>query len=112
MVEHSSGVFGVMHGYSAQEQIKSWWFVLTTLLSIIMMLRLNYFMATIGTQYQYIFGSFELADQINKFFDVALPLGGLISAIHWVVFGQLFDVDGFGYNDVTFINYWVVGFGI
>ena len=68
-----------MHGYSAQEQIKSWWFVLTTLLSIIMMLRLNYFMATIGTQYQYIFGSFELADQINKFFDVALPLGGLIS---------------------------------
>lgn len=79
LVEHSSGVFGVMHGYSAQEQIKSWWFVLTTLLSIIMMLRLNYFMATIGTQYQYIFGSFELADQINKFFDVALPLGGLIS---------------------------------
>lgn len=113
LVEHSSGVFGVMHGYSAQEQIKSWWFVLTTLLSIIMMLRLNYFMATIGTQYQYIFGSFELADQINKFFDVALPLGGLIS----VPFIGLFldncsTVDGFGYNDVTFINYWVVGFGI
>ncbi|RCK65089.1 Protein FMP42 [Candida viswanathii] len=79
LVEHSGGVFGVLHGRTAVQQMKTWWFVLTTLFSVIMMLRINYFVATIGTQYQYIFGSVELSDSLNKFFDVALPLGGIIS---------------------------------
>ncbi|KAK6866652.1 Protein FMP42, partial [Candida tropicalis] len=59
--------------------MRTWWFVLTTLFSIIMMLRINYFVATIGTQYQYIFGSIEISDSLNKFFDIALPLGGIVS---------------------------------
>ncbi|KAL6451707.1 FMP42 Protein FMP42 [Candida maltosa Xu316] len=79
IAEHSGGVFGVLHGYSAQDQMKSWWFALITLFSIIMMLRINYFVATIGTQYEYIFGDVKLADNLNKFFDIALPLGGLVS---------------------------------
>ena len=79
LVKHSGGVFGVLHGRTAQQQFKTWWFLLITLFSIIMMLRLNYFVATIGTQYQYIFGSIELSDSLNKFFDIALPLGGIIS---------------------------------
>src|SRR3569833_3804160 len=41
--------------------------------------RINYFIATIRPQYEAIFGDHEMAVEINGFFDLALPLGGLIS---------------------------------
>lgn len=79
LVEHSGGVFGILHGYSAQHQIKTPWFSLMCLFATIQMLRINYFVATIGTQYAYIFHSVPLATKLNKIFDIALPLGGIIS---------------------------------
>ncbi|KAI1653600.1 MFS general substrate transporter [Daldinia decipiens] len=74
-----SGVWGVMHNYTAWEQICSPWFVLICLFTVVQMTRINYFVATIRPQYEAIFGSSEKAIEINNFFDLALPLGGIIS---------------------------------
>ncbi|RMZ81899.1 hypothetical protein DV738_g1950, partial [Chaetothyriales sp. CBS 135597] len=78
-VQSRSGVWGAMHGYSALEQIKSPWFVLVTAFTVVQMTRINYFVATIRLQEQYLLGSEEKAKQINEFFDFALPMGGIIS---------------------------------
>lgn len=82
-IEHrkpnSTSIFGVMHGHSASRQFKSLWFILMCSFATIQMLRLNYFVATVNSQYTYLLGSSELADQLNGIFDVALPLGGVIS---------------------------------
>ena len=74
-----SGVWGAMHGYSAADQIRSPWFILITLFTVLQMTRINYFVATIRSQYTYLFGSLEKATEVNNFFDAALPLGGIIS---------------------------------
>ena len=74
-----SGVWGVMHGKSVKQQVLSPWFVLITLFTVVQMTRINYFVATIRVQYEYILGSFDKAVEINTFFDVALPLGGVLS---------------------------------
>lgn len=74
-----SGVWGAMHGKTVAEQVLSPWFVLITLFTVIQMTRINYFVATIRPQYEYIFGSYEMAVEINTFFDVALPLGGVLA---------------------------------
>jgi len=39
---------------------------------------MNYFIATIRDQYQYILDSKIQAERLNDFFDVALPLGGVL----------------------------------
>lgn len=77
--QKTSGVYGVMHGLSVAEQITSPWFILITLFTVIQMTRINYFVATIRAQYEVILGSPEAAVKMNDFFDVALPLGGIIS---------------------------------
>ncbi|KAI9815594.1 MAG: hypothetical protein M1832_005455 [Thelocarpon impressellum] len=74
-----SGVWGALHGLSALEQIRSPWFVLITLFTVIQMTRINYFVATIRPQYEYLLGDYYKAVEINTFFDVALPLGGVIA---------------------------------
>lgn len=74
-----SGVFGVMHGMDVIDQIKSPWFILISLFTVIQMTRINYFVATIRPQYERILGTYEKAVEINDFFDVALPLGGVLS---------------------------------
>lgn len=74
-----SGVWGALHGRTAMEQIKSPWFILITLFTVIQMTRINYFVATIRPQYEYLLGNYQKAVMINHFFDVALPLGGVIS---------------------------------
>ncbi|ETS87972.1 hypothetical protein PFICI_01800 [Pestalotiopsis fici W106-1] len=73
-----SGVWGVMHNATIREQISSLWFWLICLFTVVQMTRINYFVATIRPQYEHMFGS-EKAAEINTFFDVALPLGGIVS---------------------------------
>lgn len=79
LVSHSGGIFGILHGYSARYQLHTPWFYLMCLFTSIQMLRLNYFVATVGTQYTYLLGSVKQGTMINRFFDVALPLGGIIA---------------------------------
>ncbi|CEP60199.1 Fmp42p LALA0_S01e05248g [Lachancea lanzarotensis] len=75
----TSGIFGAMHGHSAYEQIKSPWFGLMLVLVIICMLRINYFVATVRSQEEFLLGDAELALKFNAIFDIALPVGGIIS---------------------------------
>ena len=77
--KETSGVWGVLHGRSAWEQIRTPWFVLITIFTVVQMTRINYFVATVFTQYEYMLHSSHLAKNINHFFDVALPVGGIIS---------------------------------
>lgn len=77
--ELSFSIFGILHGHNAEYQFKSWWFILICLFATIQMLRLNYFVATVNSQYAYLFDSYKLANSLNKIFDIALPLGGVIS---------------------------------
>ncbi|OBA17968.1 hypothetical protein METBIDRAFT_80079 [Metschnikowia bicuspidata var. bicuspidata NRRL YB-4993] len=77
LFESTGGVFGVMHGFSVMDQLKSPWFILMTVFTTIQMLRINFFVATIRSQESYLYGSEETAIVINEFFDLALPLGGL-----------------------------------
>ncbi len=74
-----SGVWGALHGRTAWQQIKTPWFVLVTLFTVVQMTRINYFVATIRPQYEYLLGDYEKAVRVNEFFDVALPLGGVLS---------------------------------
>ncbi|KAF2266432.1 MFS transporter-like protein Fmp42 [Lojkania enalia] len=74
-----SGVWGALHNKTAKEQMLSPWFILLTLLTVLQMVRMNYFIATIREQYDYMLGSKELAIRINELFDWALPIGGVIS---------------------------------
>ncbi|KAF1364273.1 MFS general substrate transporter [Lizonia empirigonia] len=76
---NASGVWGALHGRSASEQIRTPWFILITLFTVLQMTRINYFVATIRSQYTYIFHDYAKAVEINNFFDVALPVGGIIS---------------------------------
>ncbi|KAF3398219.1 Protein FMP42 [Penicillium rolfsii] len=73
-----SQVWGVLHGLPAHRQMATPWFILITLMTIIQMVRMNYFIATIRSQYEYMLGSVEDAESINEFFDVALPVGGIL----------------------------------
>ncbi len=75
----TSGVWGAMHNHTVLQQVFSPWFILITLFTMIQMTRINYFVATIRPQYEYILGSYDKAVEINTFFDVALPLGGVLS---------------------------------
>ena len=69
-----SGVWGALHGKSAAEQTLSPWFVLITLLTVLQMLRMNFFIASVRSQYEYMLGSEQAARTINGFFDIALPV--------------------------------------
>ena len=73
-----SQVWGILHGLPAHKQMATPWFILITLMTVLQMVRMNYFIATIRSQYEYMLGSEELAEKINDFFDVALPVGGVL----------------------------------
>ncbi|PYH91103.1 MFS general substrate transporter [Aspergillus ellipticus CBS 707.79] len=75
----AGGVWGALHGASALRQVRSPWFILITLFTVLQMLRINYFVATIRQQYTYLLHSPELAKTLNSTFDILLPLGGLVS---------------------------------
>ncbi|KAK9857485.1 Sucrose/H+ symporter [Penicillium brevicompactum] len=73
-----TGVWGVLHGHSALSQIRTPWFILITAFTVLMMLRINYFVATLRSQYNYMLNP-HLAKTLNTAFDVLLPIGGLVS---------------------------------
>ena len=75
----ASGVWGALHNKTAFEQMCTPWFILLTLLTVMQMVRMNYFIASIREQYAYMLGSIDLATRVNEFFDWALPLGGVLS---------------------------------
>ncbi|RDI89884.1 hypothetical protein Vi05172_g835 [Venturia inaequalis] len=74
-----SQAWGALHGLSAWQQIKTPWFFLITLFTILQMARMNLLIATVWTQYRYLLDSIEGADRINNFFDIALPIAGVIA---------------------------------
>ncbi len=74
-----SGVWGALHGRSALQQIITPWFIFVALFTVVQMTRINYFVATVRSQYEYMLHSDDLAEQVNHFFDVALPVGGVLS---------------------------------
>lgn len=75
----TSGVWGALHNKSAVQQMLTPWFILLTLLTVLQMVRMNYFIASIREQYAYMLNSPALAARVNDFFDWALPLGGVLS---------------------------------
>lgn len=75
----TSGVWGALHGKTVIQQMLTPWFILITLLTIIQMLRMTFFIATIKAQYEYMLGSEPAARRINNYFDIGLPVGGLIA---------------------------------
>lgn len=79
MVDNGGRLFGILHGYSSEYQMKTPWFYLLCAFTAIQMLRLNYFIATINTQYTYLLGSADNAEPLTRFFNLALPLGGILS---------------------------------
>lgn len=74
-----SQAWGALHGLSALDQIRTPWFILMTLFTIIQMARMNFFITTIWSQYRFMLQSIDLADGINDFFDMALPIGGIVA---------------------------------
>lgn len=74
-----SGVWGALHGYSAYEQIKTPWFWLITMFTVVQMTRINFFVATVRPQYKYMLHSDKKAETVNQIFDVLLPVGGVLS---------------------------------
>jgi hypothetical protein len=75
----ASGVWGALHNKTAHEQMMTPWFILLTLLTVLQMVRMNLFIASIREQYTYMLGSVDAAEKVNDFFDWALPLGGVLS---------------------------------
>lgn len=73
-----SGVWGALHGRTALRQIRTPWFILFSLFTAVQMTRISYFIATIQTQYDFLL-SHDQAVQVNEFFDMALPIGGVIA---------------------------------
>lgn len=70
-----SAVWGALHGLPARKQMLTPWFILITLLTVLQMPRMNYFIATIRSQYEYVLSSEALAVVINHFFHITLPVG-------------------------------------
>lgn len=77
--EKSGGAFGILHGQSLKDQLRSPLFFLMVIFATVCMLRINYFVATIRSQEEFLLGDPQLASKMNAIFDVALPLGGVVS---------------------------------
>ena len=75
--ENTGGIFGILHDNTATEQIKSPWFYLMLAFAAIIMVRINYFIATIRSQEEYLLGNKEESILLNHIFDTLLPIGGI-----------------------------------
>ncbi|KKZ61246.1 hypothetical protein EMCG_04118 [[Emmonsia] crescens] len=72
-------IWGVLHMASALQQIRSPYFILMAVFTVLQMLRVNYFIATISIQYEYLLSSPQLAKHLNALFDIFLPMAGIIA---------------------------------
>ncbi|CAN6673748.1 hypothetical protein TRVA0_049S00584 [Trichomonascus vanleenenianus] len=75
----SSGTWGALHDLAASKQMGSPWFVLIVLFTAVQLLVINYFIASVHAQYQYLLRSADLADKVTQYFEAALPLGGIVA---------------------------------
>lgn len=73
----ASGVYGVLQGQPVGRQMATPWFWFVLGLTVLQMMRMNYFIATVRAQYRYMLGGEEGAERVNSFFDVALPVAGV-----------------------------------
>ncbi|KAJ5691944.1 hypothetical protein N7462_001367 [Penicillium macrosclerotiorum] len=82
-----SDVWGMLHGLPAHKQMMTPWFWLITVLTALQMLRMNYFIATMRGQYEFLLENADSAARVNRFFDIALPLGGILGTpiIGWLL---------------------------
>lgn len=75
-----SGVDGILQGLPVSKQMGTPWFWLLLALTVLQMTRMNYFIATVRAQYRYMLsGDEHLAEKVNSFFDVALPVAGVVT---------------------------------
>ncbi|KAJ3494100.1 hypothetical protein NLG97_g4294 [Lecanicillium saksenae] len=74
--QHSDGIWGLLHGQPVKVQMKTPFFALLLSVTAFQMLRMNFFIATIGSQYGYMLGP-EGEATITNFFNAALPIGGV-----------------------------------
>lgn len=77
--EKSGGMFGILHDKSPKEQISNPMFYLMVVFTTICMLRINYYVATVRSQEEYLLKDPKLALKLNSIFDVLLPLGGVVA---------------------------------
>ncbi|SJM84813.1 probable protein FMP42 [Zygosaccharomyces bailii] len=75
----SGGMFGLLHDQPVSQQISNPLFYLMAIFVTVCMLRINYFVATVRSQEEYLLGDPELALKMNHIFDIALPLGGVVA---------------------------------
>lgn len=76
-IKITAGIWGVMHGVPAAQQLRSPWFILICLFTVLQMTRFNFFISTIWSQYEYLLDSTKKATELNEFFDLVLPIGGV-----------------------------------
>ncbi|EGC45895.1 MFS transporter [Histoplasma capsulatum var. duboisii H88] len=72
-------IWGVLHMASALQQTRSPYFILMSIFTALQMLRVNYFIATIDIQYEYLLSSTQLAKHVNSLFDISLPAAGIVA---------------------------------
>lgn len=81
----------VLHGLSLKEQMKTHWFAFLLLNTAFQMLRMNYFIATIATQYSSMLLQGQ-ADQVVDLFNFALPIGGIAATPAVAIILNIFGI--------------------
>ncbi|EDO15136.1 hypothetical protein Kpol_413p11 [Vanderwaltozyma polyspora DSM 70294] len=77
---HINNINGTtLHHESLKTQLSSPWFYLMLIFAAVCMVRINYFVATVKSQAEYLLGDEQLASKLNSIFDILLPLGGIVS---------------------------------
>lgn len=74
----NSGVWGVLHGVRARRQLWSFWFIFIVLFSSIQVIRINYLIQTISSQYAYLLHSDQQAERLNNYLTISLPVAGVL----------------------------------
>lgn len=78
--QNTDNIYGTLHGLSSIHQILTPWFILYALFTTLQTLRMNYFIASISQQYEFLLHSASLARHLRQTLNIALPLGGTITA--------------------------------
>ncbi|KAM3437789.1 hypothetical protein MY4824_003623, partial [Beauveria thailandica] len=75
-LQRSDGVWGLLHGRPVAAQMRTPVFALLLCVTAFQMLRMNLFIATIGSQYRYMLGP-QGGTAVADLFNAALPVGGV-----------------------------------